>query len=304
MTSSLLKRRRTTRRNTQAANDGRCASPRRAAGMAPRRSGWPATLSMVLLALIGGVSQAASWHDLFGVTPAVPDAAPDAATPGIVQRTAPLAGQPRSLDVAAVLEGSQTSSRAGSASRAGASRPAQGSSVTTVAAEETLSARRDDEMCAADAEACRQALEQLRLDRISEIDLDIHVDGVAGNDYPCECRLDGEVFVPRQFATTTFTWKAAGYCHKPLYFEHWNFERYGHSYGWAADPFISAAHFFGTLPILPYKMGVELPWECVYPLGYYRPGNCAPWTVPAFPVSVRGMAVEAATVTGIVFLLP
>ena len=59
-----------------------------------------------------------------------------------------------------------------------------------------------------------------------------------------------------------------------------------------------------TLPVLPYKMGVELPWECVYPLGYYRPGNCAPWTVPAVPISCRGFAVEAATVTGLVFLLP
>ena len=51
-------------------------------------------------------------------------------------------------------------------------------------------------------------------------------------------------------------------------------------------------------------MGVELPWECVYPLGYYRPGSCAPWTVPAVPISLRGFAVEAATITGIVFLVP
>ena len=165
-------------------------------------------------------------------------------------------------------------------------------------------AREGRENCSEDDAACREALERLRLDRISEIDLDITVSGVAGNDYPCECRLVGETFVPRDFATTTFTWKAAGYCHKPLYFEQWAFERYGHSYGWAADPFISAAHFFATLPVLPYKMGVELPWECVYPVGYYRPGNCAPWTVPAVPISIRGMALEAATVTGLVFLLP
>jgi hypothetical protein len=100
-----------------------------------------------------------------------------------------------------------------------------------------------------------------------------------------------------------FTWKAAGYCHKPLYFEDWQLERYGHSHG-ALDPIFSAAHFFVSLPVLPYKMGVELPWECVYPLGHYRPGNCAPWTIPAVPISGRGLAVQAATVTGIVFLLP
>jgi hypothetical protein len=158
--------------------------------------------------------------------------------------------------------------------------------------------------CSEEAADCRDALQKLRDDRLAGIDLDIRVGGRPGNDYPCECRLEGDSFQPRKFATTTFTWKAAGYCHKPLYFEDWELERYGHSRGPLADPFLSAAHFFVTLPVLPYKMGVELPWECVYPLGYYRPGDCAPWTVPAIPISLRGMAVEAATVTGLVFLFP
>lgn len=157
--------------------------------------------------------------------------------------------------------------------------------------------------CAEESGDCREALARLRADEIAGIDLDIRVGGRPGNDYPCECRLEGETFEPRRFATTMFTWKAAGYCHKPLYFEDWELERYGHSYG-PLDSVLSAAHFFITLPVLPYKMGVELPWECVYPLGYYRPGSCAPWTIPAIPISVRGMAVEAATVTGLVFLLP
>jgi hypothetical protein len=157
--------------------------------------------------------------------------------------------------------------------------------------------------CGDQAKACQEALKTLRDDGIETIALDIRVGGRPGSDYPCECRLEGETFEPRRFATTMMTWKAAGNCHKPLYFEDWNLERYGHSHG-PLDPVISAAHFFVTLPVLPYKMGVELPWECVYPLGYYRPGNCAPWTVPAVPISCRGFAVEAATVTGLVFLLP
>ncbi len=157
--------------------------------------------------------------------------------------------------------------------------------------------------CREEAKECREALEALRDDGIASIALDIRVSGKAGSDYPCECRLEGDSFEPRRFATTMMTWKAAGYCHKPLYFEDWNLERYGHSHG-PLDPVFSAAHFFVTLPVLPYKMGVELPWECVYPLGYYRPGSCAPWTVPAVPISCRGLAVEAATVTGLVFLLP
>ena len=158
--------------------------------------------------------------------------------------------------------------------------------------------------CAEDAAECREALQKLRDDPLPKIDLDIRVAGRAGSDYPCECRLEGETFQPRRFAATMFTWKAAGYCHKPLYFEDWSLERYGHSHGFVADSFTSAAHFFTTLPVLPYKMGVELPWECVYPLGYYRPGSCAPWTIPAVPISARGFAVEAATITGLVFLLP
>jgi hypothetical protein len=165
-------------------------------------------------------------------------------------------------------------------------------------------AERDDGPCAEDLAECREALARLRADALAGVNLDIRVTGKPGNDYPCECRLEGETFQPRRFATTTFTWKAAGYCHKPLYFEDWMLERYGHSHGLVADSFTSAAHFFTTLPVLPYKMGVELPWECVYPLGYYRPGSCAPWTIPAVPISIRGFAVEAATITGIVFLLP
>lgn len=173
-----------------------------------------------------------------------------------------------------------------------------------VAAEDDSDDEAKKAPCTDEQADCEKHLRQLREDQLSAIDLDIRVGGRPGNDYPCECRLEGDTYEPRRFATTTFTWKAAGYCHKPLYFEDWALERYGHSHGGLVDPFVSAAHFFVTLPVLPYKMGVELPWECVYPLGYYRPGNCAPWTIPAVPISLRGFAVEAATITGIVFLVP
>ena len=178
--------------------------------------------------------------------------------------------------------------------------------TTTAATQKTATQKEKDAAknpCGDQTKDCKEALKNLRDDGIASIALDIRVGGRPGSDYPCECRLEGETFQPRRFATTTMTWKAAGNCHKPLYFEDWNLERYGHSHG-PLDPVFSAAHFFVTLPVLPYKMGVELPWECVYPLGYYRPGNCAPWTVPAVPISCRGFAVEAATVTGLVFLLP
>ena len=158
--------------------------------------------------------------------------------------------------------------------------------------------------CLDTADDCQEELDKLRADTLASINLDIHVTGVAGNDFPCECRLEGEDWQPRQFVNTTMTWRAAGYCHKPLYFEQWNFERYGNSVHPVADPFLSAGHFFTTAAFLPYKMGVELPWECIYPLGYYRPGDCAPWTVPAPAMSLRGAALEAAALTGAYFILP
>jgi hypothetical protein len=99
-------------------------------------------------------------------------------------------------------------------------------------------------------------------------------------------------------------WKAANLCHKPLYFEQVQLERYGHSWGPYAQPIMSGVHFFGTLPILPYKMGIRTPNECVYTLGYYRPGNCAPYFVGGFPFTWRAAAFQAGTVTGMSFLFP
>jgi len=109
---------------------------------------------------------------------------------------------------------------------------------------------------------------------------------------PRDCPLGDDVFQSRSFAPITFTWTASQLCHKPLYFEDVQLERYGHMAGPWLQPFASAAHFFCTMPILPYKMGLELPNECVYTLGYYRPGDCAPYLFDPLPLSVRGMFFE------------
>ena len=70
------------------------------------------------------------------------------------------------------------------------------------------------------------------------------------------------------------------------------------------QPVISGAHFFATIPVLPYKMGLEDPCECIYALGYYRPGNCAPKLIYPIPLSLRGALYEAGAISGLVFLLP
>lgn len=136
---------------------------------------------------------------------------------------------------------------------------------------------------------------------ITEITDDISAEGI---EFPPECTLGDMPYAPRQWAMMTYTWKAPGLCHKPLYFEDVALERYGHSYGPFVQPLISGAHFFATLPILPYKMGLEPPGECVYALGYYRPGSCAPRMILPLGLSLRGALLEAGAWTGMVFLIP
>lgn len=139
------------------------------------------------------------------------------------------------------------------------------------------------------------------LKRIYEITNDISPEP---GEFPEECPIDTGPFVPRQWGCVTYTWKASGLCHKPLYFEERSLERYGHSWGPLVQPWMSAAHFFGTMPALPYAMGMNPPWECKYPLGYYRPGSCAPYLLYPVPLSLRGAAVSGAAWTGGMFLIP
>jgi len=121
---------------------------------------------------------------------------------------------------------------------------------------------------------------------------------------PKECPLESPPFDPRAWSPMTYTWKASGLCHKPLYFEDVQLERYGHSWGPLLQPLASGAHFFLTVPVLPYKMGLTPPNECMYTLGYYRPGNCAPYQLDPIPLSVRAGLAQAGGVLGMAFLTP
>ncbi len=121
---------------------------------------------------------------------------------------------------------------------------------------------------------------------------------------PGECSLGDEEYRQRQWLATTMNWKPSGVCHKPLYFEEVQLERYGHTAGPLAQPLLSGAHFFLNIAALPYNMGIHPPNECRYPLGYYRPGSCAPWLVPPLPLSVRGGLIAAGTYVGGVFFIP
>lgn len=109
-----------------------------------------------------------------------------------------------------------------------------------------------------------------------------------------------------------YQWDATCLCYHPLYFEEVNAERYGYVCGGKCcpcreclwQPACSAAHFFGTIPALPYCMLADCPTECVYTLGYYRPGDCVPWcrNYPSCdPVAAVG---TAGVYTGLIFAIP
>jgi hypothetical protein len=152
---------------------------------------------------------------------------------------------------------------------------------------------------------CSQELADMRASTLNEVDLSIIVAGTEGEDYPFECSVDdGMWHEGRCWEQTTYLWKASALCHKPLYFENEMLERYGHSWGPVLDPIVSGAHFFSRLPILPYCMGVEPPHECIYALGHYRPGSCAPYMINPVPISLRGALFQAGAVVGTAAALP
>ncbi len=110
--------------------------------------------------------------------------------------------------------------------------------------------------------------------------------------------------LPRPWPTLTYHWKAPGTFHQPLYFEEINAERYGYSCNWVAQPFISTAHFFGTIPALPYLKGANCPWECQYTLGHYRAGSCPPDRFHCWPVSRLGALSEVGNAAWLIVVLP
>lgn len=121
---------------------------------------------------------------------------------------------------------------------------------------------------------------------------------------PKECLLEQVAYNQRQWTPMTMTWNASNICSNTRYFEQVNLERYGHSAGPILQPIASSAHFFGNVFALPYKMGIHPPNECHYPLGYYRPGNCAPWICQPIPLSWRGAATAGAFWGGAIALVP
>lgn len=134
---------------------------------------------------------------------------------------------------------------------------------------------------------------------------------------PCWNQINQTAANPncRCWSCFDYNWDATCLAIQPLYFEEVNLERYGYQCGdrccccscgreCCLQPAVSACHFFATIPMLPYCMGVECPGNCVYTLGYYRPGDCNPKRYQWPLCDCWAATLEAGAITGLVFILP
>lgn len=100
-------------------------------------------------------------------------------------------------------------------------------------------------------------------------------DGLRGVASPARSgpRADEEDYL---WSPAAYTWVSPVFHHNPLYFEQPNLERYGIGRARVVQPLLSSVHFFGSIPLVPYKSLTHHPRERVYTLGHARPGNCVP----------------------------
>ena len=96
---------------------------------------------------------------------------------------------------------------------------------------------------------------------------------------------------------------AGSFAYQPLYFEQPNVERYGRSHGCLSGA-VSAMRFYATIPALPYAMTVHRPnqsyfWHWPYEAGWY-----APAVREHPPLNAKGLLVQSASITGLLFLVP
>ncbi|QDT37584.1 hypothetical protein [Stratiformator vulcanicus] len=102
----------------------------------------------------------------------------------------------------------------------------------------------------------------------------------------------------RERVSLMYQWAPSGLYHEPLYFRDVSLERYGWSYGPVLQPIASGLRFGYDAALLPYQIGVDLPWDRQYQLGLGRPGSYNPPVRKHLPLSARGALLEAGTVVG------
>lgn len=101
----------------------------------------------------------------------------------------------------------------------------------------------------------------------------------------------------------TALWASPNYCHRPLYFEDVNLERFGARHPFL-QPALSGLHFFGSTIRLPYQMAQTAPSDCRYEAGHGRPGNHYCYQRERLPTDFKALSFQALLTTGLIFALP
>ena len=145
-----------------------------------------------------------------------------------------------------------------------------------------------------------------RFKSLAQISLNI---GITEGDQPQDCSANlfqsQMVNAPaRPPINMTVFWAASELWHQPLYFEDPVLERYGRTYHPLIQPALSFAHFFGTLPIIPYKIGLDRTHDRIYTLGYFRPGSHVPNIGYKLPFEKDAVVMQGGTLTAAILLLP
>lgn len=131
-----------------------------------------------------------------------------------------------------------------------------------------------------------------------------HQPGARVPECPEEVTLGHGVYEGRAMDGVIFQWKASNLYHNPLYFEDPALERYGHTHHELLQPFMSAGKFSLQLVGLPYQMTIDPICKKMYTLGWYRPGDCAPYLHHQIPWNTEAAVRQAGVVTGLIYAIP
>ena len=121
---------------------------------------------------------------------------------------------------------------------------------------------------------------------------------------PAEIPLPREGAIGRAWGAKRYHWVASDVHYNPLYFEDPQLERYGQTLPAYVQPFASTGRLLGQTLLSPYLMAIDPPHSFVTPLGYYRPGECAPKLHPAFPLDGEAALKASLFYTGAVLVFP
>ena len=105
----------------------------------------------------------------------------------------------------------------------------------------------------------------------------------------------------RGWYNSSIAWNNPGIAHHPLWFQDLNLERYGYNYG-IGQTLVSSVKFCADAALLPYNLIAQPPCDCVYTLGYDRPGNCVPYRCYRLPWRPEAALFIGGVTTGLVFL--